>query len=378
MKTAIARTLIALVTIAIPFSALWGADVTPLPDVADEPSEPESPAVGNKDAPADDDEPSRVGSRCGCGACESDPCDDSCCSCGGRCRRCRGCVTGCDEDPQIGVVGLFGFDSFHGVSDGSYQSNFGTVAGVNGAVPIPWLYDYGVAAQIGATYGVYDWKGRSSSFQPLSSQQQTFVTTGLFRRAFDGRRLSFGLVYDWMVGTNWGTFATGPVLGQWRGQAECALSDCDSLGVWGTMRDHGHGQVVPAFVPASVETRALSQINFFWHHKFTGGADSGVWVGIPQSDRLGQPGNLGDLILGGDVQVPLSDQVALYANLQYMKPSASAGHDAAIDETYNIGVGLAWYPGRYARTKTVNGACWMPYMPVANNSTFLVDQFPAF
>jgi len=29
---------------------------------------------------------------------------------------------------------------------------------------------------------------------------------------------------------------------------------------------------------------------------------------------------------------------------------------------------------RSAVSHSINGACWLPYMPVANNSTFLVDQ----
>ena len=29
--------------------------------------------------------------------------------------------------------------------------------------------------------------------------------------------------------------------------------------------------------------------------------------------------------------------------------------------------------GRNARTRTVNGARWLPYMPIGDNSNFLVD-----
>ena len=37
-------------------------------------------------------------------------------------------------------------------------------------------------------------------------------------------------------------------------------------------------------------------------------------------------------------------------------------------------MGVVWYFGGHAVSHSINGACWLPYMPVANNSTFLVDQ----
>ena len=36
---------------------------------------------------------------------------------------------------------------------------------------------------------------------------------------------------------------------------------------------------------SSSTTRALSQVNLFWHHKFCSGADSWVWVGVPDHGR---------------------------------------------------------------------------------------------
>jgi hypothetical protein len=61
-----------------------------------------------------------------------------------------------------------------------------------------------------------------------------------------------------------------------------------------------------------------------------------------------------------------------------MRPSAAegvnaAGAYAAAQEFWNVSCGMAWYPGRAARSKTVAGREWMPYLPVANNSNFMVD-----
>ena len=40
---------------------------------------------------------------------------------------------------------------------------------------------------------------------------------------------------------------------------------------------------------------------------------------------------------------------------------------------YNVGMGIAWYFGGNANSNAINGKCNLPYMPVANNSTFMAD-----
>ena len=52
----------------------------------------------------------------------------------------------------------------------------------------------------------------------------------------------------------------------------------------------------------------------------------------------------------------------------------SAGPTAAYESGYDVGMGIAWYFGGGARSHAINGRCADPYMPVANNSSFLVDQ----
>jgi len=306
-----------------------------------------------------------------CTACDPSCYDDTGCDC---CDTC-GCL-GCDECPPYGVVGIFGFDSFKGISDWFAYSNYGAVVGLNAAMPLLGLRDRGFGWQLGMTYGVYDWDG-GSLLKPATSQQQIFVTTGFYRKAGVDQRLSFGIVYDWMINDNWGFFGTNPTLGQWRGQVEWAFGDgCNSIGVYGAIRDLYARE---AFYTQeqyyySVITRPVSQYNLFWHHKFASGADSWVWVGGVQTDRLNGDGSLGDWIIGASVQAPLSDRLALYGNAQYMHPSGTAGRTSAIEAGWNVGAGIVWYFGGYAVSHRINGKCWLPYLPVANNSTFLVDQ----
>jgi hypothetical protein len=101
----------------------------------------------------------------------------------------------------------------------------------------------------------------------------------------------------------------------------------------------GLGPIPPT--GARVQSRAVSQINAFWHHKSAFGADTWLRVGLPVSKQLASSKLAGSAIVGATALIPLNQQLAHYA--------------------------------RNARTPTVSGACWLPYMPLGNNSNFLVD-----
>jgi hypothetical protein len=320
------------------------------------------------------------GAACGnpsgpCGATtggNEEPCDvDDCCP----------CHLGCDEEcKSLGVVGFIEWDAFKGISDGYSTRNFGAASGVNAGALLPGLGDYGLGWQSGASYGVYDWDGRNPTavigVDQARTQQQIFVTTGFFRKAACGQRLSFGLVYDWMFNEEWGEAGTRPTLGQWRGQIEYAISGRNAIGVWGCRRDLSDQETHrdPNLFAFTATTRAISQINLFWHHKFCSGADSNIWFGIPDHGRLDGDGSLLDWTVGANLQVPLSQRLAVYANAAYFHPSDSAGSFAAIESGYDMGVGIVWYIGGGACSHAINGPCATPYMPLANNSNFLVDQ----
>ena len=296
-----------------------------------------------------------------------DPVFDSCC--GDPCSR-----LGCDCCPCYGMVGFAGVDAFKGVSDGLFNSNFGAVAGVNAAMPALGLADYGIGWQLGMSYGVYDFDG-GAPVNSAKSQQQIFVTTGFYRKAAGDQRLSFGIVYDWMINNQWGFYGVNPTMGQWRGQAEWAVSGSNAFGIYGCLHDRYSVQSLTyQQTRYTVRNQSLTQVNLFWHHKFDSGADSWLWVGAPEKIRLNAPGSLGNFIVGANIQAPIGDRLALYGNAQYMHPTATAGTVASSEQGWNIGAGIAWYFGGYAKSHKINGKCWLPYMPLGNNSNFLVDQ----
>lgn len=304
--------------------------------------------------------------HCGSDACtgECSACDDGCCDdCDLGCGR---CLADCDGCPGLGLVGWAGLDTFRGLPDGPLAGNFGLVSGLNSGLRLPGIFgDLGLGWQTGASYGLYDLQGRVG-FEPASSQEQFFVTTGFFRRATAELPVSGGLVYDWMINDNFGAFASEPFLGQWRGQLGYALGARHEVGWWGAFHDRRDQQAGLAF-------RGISQQNMYLRRHLNNGGDGWIYVGIPERNRLTGAGSLGEWIVGGALSVPLGNRLASYLNFAYMCPSAPAGAIATVEEYWQLGAGLAFYPGRAARSSTVAGRCWLPLMPVATNGTFMVD-----
>jgi hypothetical protein len=279
----------------------------------------------------------------------------------------------CDECPTHALVAFVGYDSWRGVADGSWQHN-GISTGLNYGTRLGQFSELtGIGFQVGGSVGAYNWLG--TNYTPTdnnAAQTQGFVTYGFFRKATENSKWSGAVVQDWMFNDNFGQYALNPTLSQWRGQIGYVTSAANEFGVWGTLRGMGDSRMVPGEGPTSF--RAIDQLNFFWHHKWGfRGADTSLWVGVPQRTRLTGDASLGDYLVGVSASLPLNDRIAVYNLLTYMHPSAHPGPVGADEDAWNFTIGLAFYPARNARTNTVAGQCWTPQMPVANNGYFLVD-----
>lgn len=330
-------------------------------------------------------------SDAGSGTCNSSNSCNNCNSCNS-CDSCNNCCTSCCDDlccqatdccgcplpvalmdcRLVNFYAFSGIESWRGISDGAGPNNNGFVNGVNAAAPIPLLGDRGWAWQLGGTFGFYDLSGRDGIAHNSATQQQQYVTTGFFRRQNEWSRWSFGIVYDFSFNRNYGTAVVNPTLGQWRFQTAYATSAWNEFGVWGAASQLREAKL-DAQGTADV-FRSVTQINFFWHHKYQNLADSWFYIGVPETRKLvgtGEP--RGALILGTNWIVPLSDRWAAYANGVYMAPNHSANALTSHADTWAVGIGLSWYPQGNARSSTVAGRAFMPYMPVANNGNFLVD-----
>jgi hypothetical protein len=290
--------------------------------------------------------------------------------------------------PAFGGYGYTGVDSFRGITNGTRPDNTGVVSAANFGGKL--IDDYGIGWQLGGSYGVYDFAGKPAPDpQPATTMQQTFLTLGVFRRADADHRLSAGLVHDWMFTNNFGVFGNSPTLSQFRAQVAWAASAWNQIGVWGTVQDRTTSRATGA-IGTPITYQAIDQVNVFWDHQYGAyGTTSRFSVGTPLGNRLDQTANgfpvggfggtLGQVILSTNWMAPITTRMSGYINAMYMAPSASAGTTAggavaSAQEFWNISVGLAFSPRGNLRSKTIAGRTYMPYLPVANNSSFLVDS----
>jgi hypothetical protein len=281
------------------------------------------------------------------------------------------------ERLPLSMAGFAVVDSWRGLPDGHFQNNNGFKKGANVGGLLPGLADWGIGAQLGASYGLYHTTGRASATDAVGEfQQQTFVTAGLFRRATDDVPLAAGIVYDAMINDSYGVYAQSPYLSQIRMQLGYMVCESDELGFW--MTQHGPGTT---HYPDGIATswRAISQYNMFWHHNYKStSADVWMWIGLPNHHRLDGDGSLGQLIFGSSGSVPLSAHTVLYASTSYMMPSSHPSVAGSIEDTFYVGFGLAHFIGPKARHKNVAGNPNDPYLTVADNANFFVDTTRTF
>jgi hypothetical protein len=287
---------------------------------------------------------------------------------------------------------LSGYDTFNGRLTNIYPSNTGGSGGLNVAAPVgQFLGDRGIGFQAGGTYGLYNWSGNAGS-PTQQVGQQYFFTYGFFRRADACRPISWGIVQDWMLANNISGILTntpGAVRGdqftiaQFRGQIAYAFSDKNEVGLLGQL----HSMSATSSI-TSATYQSINQVSAFYHRKFNrGGADGWFSIGMTENTRLSPAtpttigantwtygGSLGAVVLGTNWLVPLNDRLSIYANWNYLFPSQSTNSPQGQTDTIsNLQFGIAYYPGRAARSSTVAGRKFMPYMPVATNGTFMTD-----
>lgn len=258
-----------------------------------------------------------------------------------------------------------GYDFFRSLPDGGWEGNTGGLVKANvgrnfSSCGQLW------GAQIGGSFGVYDWNGNLSapSDKQAGVQQQTFVTAGISCLTPCDSGFNFGLAYDWMWNKKLGVFRLDANIDQLRYQAGYQFCCTDEVGLWGSFHlrtSHQESEQIP------VAFRAVSQLNLFWRHTFSNCAETKIWIGAPvSSSMMFDSGRSGQFIVGGSFFAPLSCRLGLEGHASYMHPhSASDGIRSRLYGA-NIYIGLTYSFGG-------SNNCRNPYLDVANNSNFYTD-----
>lgn len=276
--------------------------------------------------------------------------------------------------PYTGEIGL-GYDYFRSVPEGDWAGNTGALVSLNLSMPMPALDccvdDWGVGAQIGSSYGIYNWSGKDSapSNKESQTQQQAFLTTALYRRTSCDSGINGGIAYDWMWNKNAGVLSIDHDLSQLRFRGGYICHQENEWGIWGTINlntAHKRSQGL------SVSFRAISQLSLYWEHYYENCARTMIWVGLPyKKSLLFSSGRVGQFLIGADFRVPLTCSWGIEGHACYMHGHSAHGALKQRNYAANIYVGLTWAFGDVCD-------CAAPYFSLGNNSNFIVDTSLTF
>lgn len=258
---------------------------------------------------------------------------------------------------------------------GALTGSFGGVVGFNSGLSFGES-TFGV--QAGASIGVYDFKGRMRLAPDATSlERQVFYTAGLYKRGDMSTgdpsiadRMSVGVVYDGFQAEHWGVNGSDVSLGQVRGTLGVALSESTEIGVWGTYGVNSDRAAVTVAGASGVLTtiRAMNQTNVYAKHNFDFGGEIMAYYGVFDKE------DIAEWQFGVAGKVPLSDNWSTYASANYVAPHTRSGPLGSGQEQFSASVGIAYYFGGNAASKTVTGSKELPLLDVASNRSFLITD----
>ena len=257
-----------------------------------------------------------------------------------------------------------GITAFQNQSNFGLLGNYGTDEYVNWAMPF-WNA-FGVGWQIGA-------RGVQTNFQQptlsdsqgtlrANSRDQVFVTTGFFTRAFEGRGLQGGAVYDYLSDS----YFENVDVAQIRGELSYVWG-YHELGFWGAFNAT---EQKGSFSPNGVSKGMVSTVDLytaFYRLHFGDANEARVWGGAS--------GN-GQGVVGSTIRAPMSRSLALEGTFTYLLPDKS--QTVQLDPTtsvtfapsaWNLSANLVWYPAGRARRGLASP--YRPLFDVADNGSMI-------
>ena len=258
-----------------------------------------------------------------------------------------------------------GVVAFTNQSDLGLGGNFGVNEFANQGVPF-WNA-FGIGWQVGA-------RGTQTNFQNSSTRhpggtlqrsdrEQLFVTTGFFTRAFEGRGLQGGAVYDYLH-DNW--FDETDV-----SQLRFELSyvwGYHELGFWGATNIGDQNGIFSPITKTPGVASTLDLYTAFYRLQFGDANEWKVWGGAS---------GYGDGVVGSIVRAPMARHWSLEGFSTYVIPgnSQSVNLDGqGTIQTYttaawNVGVNVVFYPG--GRSRRSLASPYRPLFDVADNGTMI-------
>lgn len=263
-------------------------------------------------------------------------------------------VSFADMEYFVGVQG------FKGVPNLGESGSFGFNEGINWGFPMPILPLLSLSGQVGARFTQSDFYGANLT---ADSHSQTFLTGGISRRVDYGFQMGVAVDY---LNDNWyydGSFVQlrseiGFVggYGNLFGFRACNGLQDDAPGVSAGLASIGFGAITN-FEP-------IDTYRFFYRQQWD-------QVRGGHIEASGGFTENGDGLFGAEFMIPIAERWALTSNVNCLLPSTSVTSLAQIDESWNVGMGLTWYPKGLS---TWSRLYHRPLFNVADNGSFMFKR----
>jgi hypothetical protein len=258
-----------------------------------------------------------------------------------------------------------GVSAFENQADFGLRGNFGFNEYLNWAMPF-WNA-FGIGWQVGVRGVQSNFSGSSlddTTYGRLNPQarDQVFLTTGFFTRAFQGRGLQGGAVYDYLSDKYYETVDVAQI----RGELSYVWG-FHELGFWGAFNAlEQTGYASPA-LPTPGMAGTIDLYTAFYRLHFGDANEARVWGGA-SGDGQG--------IIGSSIRAPMSRSWALEGTFTYLMPAKSqvtpiSPENSVIHtpQAWNVGVNLVWYPAGRARRSLASP--YRPLFDVADNGSMI-------
>ncbi len=262
-------------------------------------------------------------------------------------------VTAFENEANLGLFGNFGFNEYINWS-------------------MPFWNAFGVGWQLGVR-GTQTSYGSSSVILPggdvlaSRSRNQTFVTTGFFTRAFEGRGLQGGAVYDYLHDS----YFDNVDLAQIRAEVSYVWG-YHELGFWGAFNSQESTGFLKSVKEESAKARASTVHVYtgFYRVQFGDANEWKLWGGASAQ---------GQGYIGSTLRAPMSRSLGLEGTFAYLMPGRSenvqvTNQTGTFDATFtpmawNLGINLVYYPA--GRSRRSLSSPYRPLFDVADNGTMM-------
>jgi hypothetical protein len=261
------------------------------------------------------------------------------------------------------------FSAGAGITAFQNQSNFGLLGNYGTNEYINWAMPFWNAFGLGWQVGV---RGVQSNFQQptlsdglgtlrANSRDQVFVTTGFFTRAFEGRGLQGGAVYDYLSDS----YFENVDVAQIRGELSYVWG-YHELGFWGAFNAT---EQQGSFSPSGQSRGVASTVDLytaFYRLHFGDANEARIWGGAS--------GN-GQGVVGSTIRAPMSRSLALEGTFTYLLPDKSQTVQLGTTSVtfapsaWNLSANLVWYPAGRARRGLASP--YRPLFDVADNGSMI-------